>query len=282
MRIVSLLAIAAACMALPARAVVIPSDGFVINPASAHDITVDGIFTNPAEWSDITPRAFRSGNPPQPVSLFDSSGDTLLYAALAPGIAVSEIGLYLMYDYRGRTDRSYANGITIAEIKFPIVSGNLKITLKGNGSVLPEGPNPAPSSFFDGFFEVDGSTCTTCGDIEVAVGFGPSFGTTGNPHLLVELEVPLNVPAGFFNGPGLPTGPIAGLYSPAPAFWGAAAENDAADPPISAAIFEINPDGSTLVCPVPGPCPLAVPEPAPLWLLGLGLAAIGWRNRKHA
>jgi hypothetical protein len=283
-RITLIAAFAAACIAMPARAIVIaPPDGPVTNPVSAFGITVDGLFTNPDEWSDVAPRAFISGPPLVPTFTFDSAADSFLYAALAPGVSASQVELYLMYDYKGRTNRSYASGDTIAEIEFPIVTGNLTVTLKGKGLEVPLGANPAPSSFFDVFFDVNGSPCgSTCDDLEVGLGFGPSFGVMGNEHLLVELEVPLNVPAGFFTGSGLPTGPLDGVYSPAPAFWNASAENDAGDPPISSAIFNINPDGSTLVCPSPGPCPVSVPAPSPLWLLGLGLAAMGWRRRRTA
>ena len=70
--------------------------------------------------------------------------------------------------------------------------------------------------------------------------------------------MPLLIPPGF----GVPDDPfpsdgLAGVYSPAPAFWGAGIANDLFDPPASAAIFQINPDGSTVIdtsfVPPPGP-----------------------------
>jgi hypothetical protein len=55
------------------------------------------------------------------------------------------------------------------------------------------------------------------------------------------------------------------VYSPDPAYWRADASKDSGDPPISSAIFTINPDGSTTIQPV------AIPEPSALALMGLGL-----------
>src|SRR5439155_13599645 len=73
---------------------------------------------------------------------------------------------------------------------------------------------------------------------------------------LVELEVPLRIPPNF--GPAFPANginPATGLYDPDPQFWtggfnknggGATGQND---PPGSAGLFQILPNGTTLVTP---------------------------------
>jgi hypothetical protein len=79
-----------------------------------------------------------------------------------------------------------------------------------------------------------------------------------------------------------------GIYDPAPAFWSATCTNcsggialsAAADPPISSAIFTLNPDGTVSVSPVFGTSggpiqqPNETPEPASLWLIAPALALL--------
>src|SRR5262249_44380361 len=79
-------------------------------------------------------------------------------------------------------------------------------------------------------------------EIEWAVGFGPST-LSAAPHMLVELEVPLHIPAARF---GI-SAAEQGAYSPEPAFWSSNLVKNDADPAASAALFSINPDGSTLI-----------------------------------
>ena len=104
------------------------------------------------------------------------------------------------------------------------------------------------------------------------MGFGnsPEGDNRGaGPHLLVELEVLVLNPGGtFFNDPT--TGDPGGVYSPDPAFWGANIANDLVDPPASAAVFSLQPDGSTLLDSSFVP---VIPLPAPD-LMGLALFGV--------
>jgi hypothetical protein len=107
-----------------------------------------------------------------------------------------------------------------------------------------------------------------------AVGVGPSVDNP-TPHTMAEFQLTINVPG------------KSGLYDPSPAFWSASAKpNGALDPPISSAIFQLNPDGSTLVLPVLGPNgdPImqgsAVPEPGTLLALVSGLALLAIRRKR--
>jgi hypothetical protein len=73
-------------------------------------------------------------------------------------------------------------------------------------------------------------------------------------HELIELGVPLNIPAGF-GAPGGPfptkgqSGSDGNGYSPDPAYWGAVVTDNSNDPPASGGLFTIHPDGSTAILP---------------------------------
>ncbi len=296
-----------------AFAVTLPDDAHVTNPISAFEITVDGLFSGGVsggsvigEWSDVTPLAFIA--PPDDTgdllrtSLDDPNANSHLYAAIAPGVAALDFdGLYLMYDYLDRTNPIFEVGSEIARIRFlHNIGGNqrlVNVLFLGAGAggipvvIDPEGdgtgePVDTPiDSFFDVFVDVDLDGALGPNPIqrlpgsffgfEGAIGFGPSaLGSA--PHMLIELEVPLLIPPDF--GSGFPTGGIPGEggngYSPDPSFWGAAAKNDAVDPPISSAIFTINPDGSTTLDSSNVQQANVIPEPVTAGLSMLGLGAV--------
>ena len=267
----------------------------VVNGLSLIPITVDGQFTGGVvggnivgEWSDVTPLAFIAPSS-DTGTLFRARRDdprvnSLLYAVIAPGTTAPSDELYLMYDYLGRTNPTFARGEFIADVKFAVDltrrGGTIDqpITVQFRGAA----PGPTPSSFFDVFVDLnndgisDGNASAL--GIEGAVGFGPSS-LSGLAHLLVELEVPLKIPRDF--GPAFPReGFPDGIYSPDPKFWGAGASKNVGDPPISAAIFTINPDGSTTADSSRAGVAL-VPEPATPMLLGAA-GLVAWLLRRKA
>ncbi|MBI3910542.1 MAG: hypothetical protein HY320_06350 [Armatimonadetes bacterium] len=255
----------------------------VTNPISQFPVIVDGQFTDGVdasgeligEWSDVRPLAFNSPTDPTG-TLFRTTLDgplanSLLYVAIAPGEVDRGMAedLYLMYDYLPRTDPNFQPGEVIADISFPIMVGEFRtpimVQVVGNLNDADTKPNSGLDNLDNSFFDVfvvgdlngdgqqDRLPAVQLG-MEAAVGFGPST-LSPLPHLLVELEVPLRIPANF--GPGFPAAginPETGLYDPNPAFWrgdfaagdqrGTAPINES-DPPGSAALFVINPDGST-------------------------------------
>lgn len=236
----------------------------IVNPLSQFEITVDGQFTNANEWSDIDPAWFISppisGNP-VPVSPNDQAANSLLYAGIAPGAEIAADGLYLLYAYLPRTSPVFAPGEFIADIQFPVsLGGNpqdkTNITVQFRGASLVQAA--VAISNVDVLVDIngDGTSDQTAASLgmEGAVGFGKSPLSNSLDHLLVELEVPLLIPEGFGTGNAFPPGGLpGGIYSPDPAFWGANIANNLIDPPASAAIFQILPDGSTIITSLPEP-----------------------------
>lgn len=280
----------------------------IVNPVSHFDIKTDGMFTGGVsptgmlmgEWSDITPAAFISpptdAGPLLSVPVGDPRANSLLYAGIDPG----KDNLYLMYDYLPRTNPNFFSNEKIATIAFPVdlpkggVFGNSGRRLIDveffrapfgigaiGGGINVRVNIHSDATATDSAFDVDASVLGLTG----ALAFGPSTLSQQN-HLLIELEVPLEIPAGFGNGNTVfnPNGqdPVSGGsvgYSPDPAFWGGNFANNLIDPPGSAALFQILPNGNTLITPLG-----AVPEPS-AWAVGVCSALTGLlafrRSRKR-
>lgn len=256
-------------------------------PFSAFPVIVDGQFTGAGEWSDVTPSAFISspGTTAVPTTLGDPLANSLLYATLARTTPVADPFLYLMYDFLPRTNAVVAPNEVFASVAFQITlpgrptgdrtSIAVLFAGKSGGSTFKGDSGVAVPSFFDVFIDLnlDGNPDgqASAFGITGAAGFGPSS-LSATPHLLVELEVQLRIPAGFANPPA-PTGPLpggginpaTGAYDPDPIFWGAAGGADGTLPAFgetlqsaSGGIFEINPDGSTSITPTPEPTSAAL------------------------
>ena len=276
------------------------SSSQVVNFPSENQITVDGQFTGGVvggkivgEWSDVTPLAFIAPSSDLGTLFRAPRGDlrvnSLLYAVIAPGAAVQNDELYLMYDYLGRTNPTFGAGEFIADVTFKVDLSKhdgtkdqlITVQFRGAGGTATSAAAVATTSFFDVFIDLnnDGTPDALASqfNIDGAVGFGPSS-LSSSAHLLVELEVPLEIPPDF--GPAFPpAGFPDGIYSPDPKFWGASASKDVGDPRISNAVFTINPDGSTTASSIAAGVPLApVPEPATTVLFGAGLVA--WLLRR--
>lgn len=255
----------------------------------------------------MTPQAFIS-NPGQsaiPTTISNPAANSLLYAGLGRTSAVSDISLFLMYDFVPRTTAPNV-GEVFATVAFPITlpstvfdsrpTVNQVVPVPGGGTkqninVLFTGQTPA-NGFFDVFMDLDGDNV---GDFK-ASDFGIIGATqpgtsplSATPHLRAELQVPLRIPAGFASGgsplPGGGINPATGLYDPAPAFWGAAGAGDGGPipppsgtlQPATAGTIGINPNGSVFVAVVP------VPEPATaVWGFACALAFFGRRRSRAA
>ena len=263
----------------------------VANPISQFPITLDGRFTDGfdsdghllGEWSDVIPQAFVTT--PDGVLLRtcvdDPAKTSLLWVTVAPGTtAGDDLELYLMYEALNTPQRPFFPGETVADIAFPLVVGGVRkdivVQIRGGFQIIPTGSptkgragGGGSDSFFDVFVLIDDQQFPA-GQVglEAAVGFGPSpFAPT--PHLQVELEVPLVIPANFgpaFPPEGLPGDGKGNGYSPEPAFWNATGPTSGrptspsvtgtararthapagAGMPLSSALFVIHPDGMTM------------------------------------
>ena len=208
----------------------------------------------------------------------DISANSLLFAGLSRDTPTSNPELYLMYDYLGRTRPPTKPGEFLGSVSFPltlvgsngptskpiIVEFLASATLGSNGTTLfvikvdthdGQGFVPHLELGLEGGLGF-GVTPTSI------VGSNSPFHTT--IHELIELGVPLVIPAGFGTPGGpFPTGGQSGNggngYSPDPAYGGSHVTDNSGDPPASGGLFTISPNGSTAI--VPNLVPAIPPSP---------------------
>ncbi len=213
----------------------------IVNAKSNFEIAVDGQFgPSAAEWTDVTPATFLAG-------------DSKIYASADPG----NDAVYLMYDVSQST-RALNVGERVGPVSFQVGAGrSFDVFLIQGGPNTGFGPNPATSAggagdgvevYFNGV-PFDNSNGCVRGAVDYN-STSPNF--PGIAHNLFELEVE-------FSG-----GPVGGCYSREPAFWTATLPTvrplaelisaaQAADSPtiVSAAFFDIDSSGTTILHPLP-------------------------------
>ena len=255
----------------------------VLAPLASAGHISDGFFTNPTEWTgpNVNKTFFAPAS--------GGSGNAWLYAEQSSGL------LYLMYDYVGNTNPFETS--SFFDVFFQVASTDYGIHITQGGFTAFEKPVSILSPFNpDGSFNfnVPPWSLLTSGDPDFAradfhgaLGFGMSL-NNGTPHWMAEFDVTIN---------NANNGPANGLYSPNPAFWSASTGGGfnaaaSADPPITSAIFTLNPNGTILVVPdLPNGAPImedsvsSIPEPPTLWTFGSGalvLLALRWNRTLYS
>jgi hypothetical protein len=238
----------------------------LITSPSAFDVIVDGKFTDTpgaGEWSDITAGAFITDpsdpggvlSPTEPdstlaTSLFFITTITASAATSTSSTATSD--LYMMFASAGRTNPVFPPGAAVADISFPMVIDSTGDKWRPATLQIRAGTGGSASPFI-AFVDVDGdgtpdAAATDLG-IAVAAAFAPSP-LSSDHHLLIELKVPLFIPAGFANAIGsLPPGGSLGICSPSRAFWTVALARDDQPglTPTAAAMLHIDPAGQVVI-----------------------------------
>ncbi len=238
-----------------------------LNRPSAHAPVTDGIYTDPpgtGEWSDVLPLAFSIGaDGPVAVDPTDTgSVDSVFFATLGPEPDPEVAHINLLFDLTLRTDTEVHWYDPVATIRFPAKipgapEGNIiGVHLLGSGPGIPAWP-PSAWLDLDGNGEPDDTTggsepnvpASSLG-IEVAAAFAPSpYESTA--HLVIEMRMPLSIPAGFPDPSGplasVPNGP-GGVYTPSPGLWTVEYQRTLAPDWIwevgAMGLVEIEPDGA--------------------------------------
>ena len=199
----------------------VPPGTEVENLPSGCDIVVDGQFGINAciEWADITP-------------VVTLGGDSIIYQALDPDGG----DLYLMYDFIG-SQTPLAVGDESGVVRFFVGADVFDVFFIQGGGPGTLGAGDEVRVLRNGLPFDD-----TLGSIVGAVDFNNSSPNFPQPHNLFELEVVLlqtpDTPGGSPPGDG-------GLYSPVPAFWGAALPGSPLVQ-VSANIIDIGPGGNVV------------------------------------
>jgi len=239
-----------------------PCGRVVENGLSHVPLVVDGQFTGgvtsspraiTGEWSDATPLAFISplqkSQPVYRALSTDARVNSLLYVSTVVDAGTGTADqLYAMFDFLPRARCMYAAGAVIGDITLPLVVQGTATTATVQLRGAAAGRAVAgcgEESHYDVLVDLNGDgisdTTGAALGIAAAVGFGPST-LSLTPHLLVEIGVPLSVPAGF--GPAFAAGGAAGIHTAGPAAWAAAFANDYVDPPAAAMVAQLHGDGS--------------------------------------
>jgi len=219
---------------------------FTATMASAQHIT-DGIL-GPNEWNgpNASKTFFPQVGPTGGAYLYAEQTQTKLTVA-------GQDNLYLAYDYVNSPNLGPLSFFDVFfEVNNPKDPADYLVRIftsnpqnfaafeRSHGSPAPIGSDGSfdigPTS---GWSPLD-SADLSLARFQTAVGFGPTVNAP-TPHFLAEFQLSIDRDGNGQNG----------LYSPDPAFWSASAKS-AADPPVSSAIFTLNPDGSILVLPVLG------------------------------
>jgi hypothetical protein len=232
---------------------------------------VDGQF-NPLEW-DVT----RSTVSKTTFPVIGFNGGANLFVEQNGAV------LDLMYDYVNSGNTLHNDPTSFFDVFFEVASSGddylVRINAGTNQFTSFERTHGSLAPLLaDGTFDVSagsGWSALSTADLnearfKTAIGFGHDPASPSDPdHLLAEFELSIN-------RPGSP-----GLYDPSPAFWSASAAKTGSDPPISSAIFQLDPDGGTLVTPVysadggPAQRPQDVaPEGGSLMLIAAGIIPI--------
>jgi hypothetical protein len=242
-----------------------PAVGAAIIGGGCQHIT-DGAFDS-NEWNASScPTMVKSTFSPPGAALYVDQGQ------------LANNNLYLMYDFFG----GGGTAASFFDVFFEVVPDNTDYLVRIQGAglrafertlgttapILPNGSfDVGPTSGWNPLLPGDPDLQA----FHAALGFGPSP-DSGTPHPMAEFQVTID-------RPGAP-----GLYSPDPAFWGASEKSSGgADPPISSGIFQLNPDGTTLLAPILGPngdpvmTGSAVPEPGTLLVMASGLLLVALR-----
>ena len=246
----------------------------------------DGAFTSPAEWdttrSTVTEFTF---------PVVGNTGGANLFVEQSGGV------LYLMYDYTNSAALHLTPTNATFDVFFQVPNdqpgGTDYVASFTNSNIsVFEKPTTGPASPLnpDGSFNLSSPvwTALSADDLQragfvSAIGFGHNPATPSVPdHLLAEFQLTIQSP----NAPG------GGFYDPSPAFWSASVSQTggvAVDPPISSGIFQLNPDGTTIVTPVFGanggpalqPQDVVVPEPSSVALVGVCATILAVASRRR-